>query len=212
MLWDDAEDLDRAAVRLGEVEQALDQSGLAGAVHTDQSEGLPGGHVERKVRQRGGDAVALAHGLEAQARVESGVLIGVLVAPVPACDSRRRGCMSSSRRLSGHSAANSQQDASQCLVRPTASRQTASTIRRVSRPHSSCSVSADNLVELRDVEFRYDARPVLTGIDMTIPRGKVVAIMGLSGSGKTTMLRLIGGQVKPSARQRERSLASPSMS
>jgi phospholipid/cholesterol/gamma-HCH transport system ATP-binding protein len=60
-------------------------------------------------------------------------------------------------------------------------------------------VSADNLVELRDVEFRYDARPVLTGVGMTIPRGKVVAIMGLSGSGKTTVLRLIGGQVRPNA-------------
>jgi len=58
-------------------------------------------------------------------------------------------------------------------------------------------VSAEDLVELRDVQFSYDARPVLTGIDMAIPRGKVVAIMGLSGSGKTTILRLIGGQVKP---------------
>ena len=57
--------------------------------------------------------------------------------------------------------------------------------------------SSDHLIELRDVEFRYDARPVLTGINMRIPRGKVVAIMGLSGSGKTTILRLIGGQVRP---------------
>ena len=60
-------------------------------------------------------------------------------------------------------------------------------------------MSADDLVELRAVEFGYDARAVLTGIDMAIPRGKVVAIMGLSGSGKTTILRLIGGQVKPTA-------------
>jgi phospholipid/cholesterol/gamma-HCH transport system ATP-binding protein len=60
-------------------------------------------------------------------------------------------------------------------------------------------VSTDNLVELRDVAFRYDARAVLSGIDMSIPRGHVVAIMGLSGSGKTTILRLIGGQLKPSS-------------
>ena len=58
-------------------------------------------------------------------------------------------------------------------------------------------VSADDLIELRDVEFRYGSRGVLSGINMRIPRGKVVGIMGLSGSGKTTILRLIGGQLKP---------------
>jgi phospholipid/cholesterol/gamma-HCH transport system ATP-binding protein len=52
-------------------------------------------------------------------------------------------------------------------------------------------------VELADVTFGYDRRPVLDGISMTIPRGKVVAIMGGSGCGKTTILRLIGGQLKP---------------
>ncbi len=50
------------------------------------------------------------------------------------------------------------------------------------------------------VTYGYDpARPVLTGIDMTIPRGKVVAIMGGSGCGKTTLLRLIGGQIRAQA-------------
>jgi len=38
---------------------------------------------------------------------------------------------------------------------------------------------------------------VLSGINMTIPRGKVIAIMGGSGCGKTTILRLIGGQLRP---------------
>ena len=52
-------------------------------------------------------------------------------------------------------------------------------------------------VELADVTFGYDRRAVLTGVSMTIPRGRVVAIMGGSGCGKTTMLRLIGGQLKP---------------
>jgi len=52
-------------------------------------------------------------------------------------------------------------------------------------------------VELSDVTFGYDRRLVLTGISMTIPRGKVVAIMGGSGCGKTTILRLIGGQLQP---------------
>jgi len=55
----------------------------------------------------------------------------------------------------------------------------------------------DIAVELADVTFGYDRRPVLTGISMTIPRGRVVAIMGGSGCGKTTILRLIGGQLKP---------------
>jgi phospholipid/cholesterol/gamma-HCH transport system ATP-binding protein len=54
----------------------------------------------------------------------------------------------------------------------------------------------DNLVEFQNVSFAYDKRPILKGIDMVVPRGKVVAIMGGSGCGKTTMLRLIGGQIK----------------
>src|SRR5258708_9999340 len=54
-------------------------------------------------------------------------------------------------------------------------------------------------IELADVSFAYDRRPVLRGITMTVPRGKIVAIMGGSGCGKTTILRLIGGQLKPSA-------------
>ena len=57
-----------------------------------------------------------------------------------------------------------------------------------------------NAVELAGVSFGYDpSRPILRGIDMTIPRGKVVAIMGGSGCGKTTILRLIGGQLRPQA-------------
>jgi len=59
-------------------------------------------------------------------------------------------------------------------------------------------VSAENLVEIDAVNFGYGRRPVLEGISMRMPRGKVVAIMGGSGCGKTTLLRLIGGQLKPS--------------
>src|SRR5690349_7338217 len=55
----------------------------------------------------------------------------------------------------------------------------------------------ENLVEIKDVNFRYDVRPVLKGINMTVPRGKIVAIMGLSGCGKTTILRVIAGVLKP---------------
>jgi len=59
------------------------------------------------------------------------------------------------------------------------------------------SLTNDNLVEIDQVEFGYGARPVLKGINLTARRGQVVAIMGNSGCGKTTLLRLIGGQVKP---------------
>ena len=55
----------------------------------------------------------------------------------------------------------------------------------------------ENLVEIKDVNFAYDVRPVLKGVNMKVPRGKIVAIMGLSGCGKTTVLRMISGVLKP---------------
>ncbi|OGS80541.1 MAG: ABC transporter ATP-binding protein [Gallionellales bacterium GWA2_55_18] len=57
--------------------------------------------------------------------------------------------------------------------------------------------SSANLVEIRDLNFTYDKRPVLQGINMNFPKGKLITIMGLSGCGKTTLLRLIGGALKP---------------
>jgi phospholipid/cholesterol/gamma-HCH transport system ATP-binding protein len=54
------------------------------------------------------------------------------------------------------------------------------------------------LVEVRDVNFAYDNRPILKGINMSFQKGKLIAIMGLSGCGKTTILRHIGGVLKPS--------------
>ena len=52
----------------------------------------------------------------------------------------------------------------------------------------------DPLVELRELTFGYGERVILDRISLTIPRGKVTALMGASGGGKTTVLRLIGGQ------------------
>ena len=53
------------------------------------------------------------------------------------------------------------------------------------------------LVDISDLRFRYGARPILSGVTMQFGRGKVIAVMGGSGSGKTTILRLIGGQLRP---------------
>ena len=57
-------------------------------------------------------------------------------------------------------------------------------------------MSDKNLIEIKDVSYAYGARPILTGINMSIPRGSTVAIMGISGSGKTTLLRLMAGVMK----------------
>ena len=58
--------------------------------------------------------------------------------------------------------------------------------------------SPDKLVEISDLHFSYGDRPILSGVNMSIPRGKVVAILGMSGCGKSTLLRNVGGQLKPS--------------
>jgi phospholipid/cholesterol/gamma-HCH transport system ATP-binding protein len=56
----------------------------------------------------------------------------------------------------------------------------------------------DNLVQIDHVTFGYDRkRAILTDVSLEFPRGRVVAIMGSSGCGKTTLLRLIGGVITP---------------
>ena len=55
----------------------------------------------------------------------------------------------------------------------------------------------DNLVTVRDLHFYRGKRPIYSGIDIDIRRGKITAILGPSGTGKTTLLRLISGQLKP---------------
>ncbi len=55
----------------------------------------------------------------------------------------------------------------------------------------------ENLVEIRDMSFRRGDRAIFDGVNINIRRGQVTAIMGPSGTGKTTLLRLIGGQLKP---------------
>ncbi len=54
-----------------------------------------------------------------------------------------------------------------------------------------------NLVTIENLTFKRGQRTIYDNISLTIPKGKVTAIMGPSGIGKTTLLRLIGGQIRP---------------
>jgi len=56
---------------------------------------------------------------------------------------------------------------------------------------------SDTFIEIEDLHFAYGANRVLKGISLAIPRGKVVGILGVSGAGKSTILKLIGGQLRP---------------
>ena len=56
---------------------------------------------------------------------------------------------------------------------------------------------SDILVQIRELQFSHGERLIYDGMNLDIPRGKITALMGPSGIGKTTLLRLIGGQIKP---------------
>ncbi|MDX2370284.1 MAG: phospholipid ABC transporter ATP-binding protein MlaF [Colwellia sp.] len=55
----------------------------------------------------------------------------------------------------------------------------------------------ENLIEIENLTFKRGERIIYNDISLSIPVGKITAIMGPSGIGKTTLLRLIGGQIKP---------------
>jgi phospholipid/cholesterol/gamma-HCH transport system ATP-binding protein len=56
---------------------------------------------------------------------------------------------------------------------------------------------SNNIIEISNLSFSRNERVIYDNISLTVPRGKVTAIMGPSGIGKTTLLRLIGGQLRP---------------
>ncbi|MFN5746819.1 MAG: ABC transporter ATP-binding protein [Methylococcaceae bacterium] len=57
--------------------------------------------------------------------------------------------------------------------------------------------SGDVLISIRDLSFGWGGRTIFDGVNLDIPRGRITAIMGPSGTGKTTLLKLIGGQLRP---------------
>src|SRR3954469_8683453 len=61
--------------------------------------------------------------------------------------------------------------------------------------------SAKPMVEIRDVHYSIGNRKIFSGLNLTIPPGRITAIMGPSGTGKTTLLRLMTGQVRPESGQ-----------
>ena len=56
---------------------------------------------------------------------------------------------------------------------------------------------SDNLIEIEGLSFARGDRVIFNRLDMVVPRGSVTALMGPSGTGKTTLLRIIGGQIRP---------------
>ncbi len=55
----------------------------------------------------------------------------------------------------------------------------------------------DNLIEIRNLSFVRGDRVIFDDLNLSVPRGKITAIMGPSGTGKTTLLRMITGQLRP---------------
>lgn len=56
---------------------------------------------------------------------------------------------------------------------------------------------SENLIEIRDLHFSRGNKDIFCGVNMDIKPGEITAIMGPSGTGKTTLLKLIAGQLKP---------------
>src|SRR6185436_6169494 len=136
-----AEDADGSGFVGAQVEQALDECGLAGAVRADQSERFPRGDREVDGFQGGELAVALAQRVDAHRRVHKSFSHGAVI------------------------------------LRP---------------------VQQGPMVQIQNVAFGYDAaRPVLRDVSLSSARGSVVGIMGQSGCGKTTLLRIIAAQSLP---------------
>jgi phospholipid/cholesterol/gamma-HCH transport system ATP-binding protein len=66
-----------------------------------------------------------------------------------------------------------------------------------SPPSAQAAAQAEAVVAVRDVHYAIGGRQIFAGLDLTVRRGRITAIMGPSGGGKTTLLKLITGQITP---------------
>src|SRR6266571_4463982 len=176
-----AVDLDRTRIEVAEVEQALDQGGLAGAVHTGQAHALARVNIEIDPAQHFCATKALAHSEESNRRLGHKAALRGKASMIA---QRRRSFTAELRRV----------------IARMWSKYVAARFSRLEfalRVFRADTVATSNLVEVQNVTFSYDERRVLKDINLVVPQGKVVAIMGLSGCGKTTLLRLIGGALFP---------------
>ena len=64
------------------------------------------------------------------------------------------------------------------------------------------------MLEIRGLKKSYGKKPVLAGVDLTVPDGAVFGLVGINGAGKTTLLRLIADVLRP---RRRRDLAGRSL-
>lgn len=62
---------------------------------------------------------------------------------------------------------------------------------------NSADISADSIIELKDVSFAYEKKNILNHINLKIKKGEIVALLGYNGSGKSTLAKLLIGQIQP---------------
>lgn len=66
------------------------------------------------------------------------------------------------------------------------------------------------MIECRHIDFSYDSKTILQGIDLNIENGEFLCILGQSGCGKSTLLRLLAGLEQPSGPEKSGSTANQS--
>src|SRR5438477_7178861 len=155
-----AVDLDRTRIEVAEVEQALDQGGLAGAVHAGQAHALARVNVEIDPAQHFGATKALAHSEESDRRLGHKAALRGEASII----AQRWRAFTTKTPAGACNRLNAVQVCCGALfwarIRP-------------SRNSEQDTVATSNLVEVQNVTFSYDERQVLKDINLVVPQGKV---------------------------------------